>query len=51
MDVNVTGVFLCSQVFGGRMAAEGRGSIVNIASIYGIVAPGSTDLRVPPPQW
>ena len=39
MDVNVTGVFLCSQVFGGRMAAAGRGSIVNVASIYGIVAP------------
>ena len=39
MDVNVTGVFLCSQVFGGRMAKEGRGSIVNVASIYGIVAP------------
>jgi NAD(P)-dependent dehydrogenase (short-subunit alcohol dehydrogenase family) len=39
MDVNVTGTFLCSQVFGARMAAEGRGSIVNVASIYGIVAP------------
>ena len=39
MDVNVTGVFLCSQVFGGRMAEQGRGSIVNVASIYGIVAP------------
>ena len=39
IDVNVTGVFLCSQVFGGRMAAAGRGSIVNVASIYGIIAP------------
>ena len=39
IDVNVTGVFLCSQVFGGRMATAGRGSIVNVASIYGIIAP------------
>jgi NAD(P)-dependent dehydrogenase (short-subunit alcohol dehydrogenase family) len=39
MDVNVTGVFLSSQVFGGAMAAAGRGSIVNISSIYGLVSP------------
>lgn len=39
MDVNVKGVFLCSQVFGGEMARAGRGSIVNVASIYGTVSP------------
>jgi len=39
MDVNVTGVLLCCQVFGGRMARAGRGSIVNISSIYGLVSP------------
>ncbi len=39
LDVNLTGVFLCCQVFGGRMAKQGRGSIVNIASTYGVVAP------------
>lgn len=39
MDVNVKGTFLCCQVFGGAMAARGRGSIVNIASIYGMVSP------------
>lgn len=39
MDVNVKGVFLCCQVFGGAMAAAGRGSIVNISSIYGLVSP------------
>jgi NAD(P)-dependent dehydrogenase (short-subunit alcohol dehydrogenase family) len=39
LDVNVTGVFLSCQVFGGQMAAAGRGSIINVASIYGLVAP------------
>jgi NAD(P)-dependent dehydrogenase (short-subunit alcohol dehydrogenase family) len=39
MDVNVKGVFLCCQVFGGAMAAAGRGSIINISSIYGLVSP------------
>lgn len=39
MDVNVKGVVLCCQVFGGAMAAAGVGSIVNIGSIYGILSP------------
>lgn len=39
MAVNVKGVFLCCQVFGGAMASAGRGSVVNIASIYGMVSP------------
>jgi NAD(P)-dependent dehydrogenase (short-subunit alcohol dehydrogenase family) len=39
MDVNVKGTFLCCQVIGARMAAEGRGSIVNVSSIYGLLSP------------
>jgi len=39
MNVNVKGVHLCCQVFGQAMAEAGRGSIINIASIYGVVAP------------
>jgi NAD(P)-dependent dehydrogenase (short-subunit alcohol dehydrogenase family) len=39
LDVNVTGVFLCCQILGAEMARRGYGSIINIASTYGIVAP------------
>jgi NAD(P)-dependent dehydrogenase (short-subunit alcohol dehydrogenase family) len=39
MEVNVKGVFLASQVIGDAMARAGRGSIVNISSIYGAVSP------------
>ena len=39
MEINVTGMMLCCQVFGAAMAREGRGSIVNVASIYGMVSP------------
>jgi NAD(P)-dependent dehydrogenase (short-subunit alcohol dehydrogenase family) len=39
LDVNATGVFLASQVLGGEMAKAGSGSIINVASTYGLVAP------------
>jgi NAD(P)-dependent dehydrogenase (short-subunit alcohol dehydrogenase family) len=39
IDVNLKGVYLCCQVFGAAMAKENRGSIINVASIYGVVSP------------
>ena len=39
MSVNVSGTFFCCQVVGGRMAEAGRGSIVNVSSIYGMLSP------------
>lgn len=39
MDTNVTGVFVPCQVFGYEMANRGGGSIINLASTYGLVAP------------
>jgi len=39
IDVNIKGVVYSCQVFGGAMAQENYGSIINIASIYGMVSP------------
>ena len=39
MAVNVDGLFLVARTIGGRMAERGRGSIVQTASIYGVLAP------------
>jgi NAD(P)-dependent dehydrogenase (short-subunit alcohol dehydrogenase family) len=39
LDVNLAGVFNATQVFGAPMRDAGRGSIVNIGSLYASVAP------------
>ena len=39
MDVNLKGTFLTCQVIGSMMADANKGSIINIASIYGLVSP------------
>ena len=39
IDVNITGMFNCCQVIGTGMASRNYGSIINIASTYGVVAP------------
>lgn len=47
LDVNVTGTFLCCQRLGAVMARQGAGSIVNVASTYGLVAPDQALYRTP----
>lgn len=39
MAVGLTGAFVCSQIFGGVMAKQGKGVILNISSDLGIIAP------------
>jgi len=39
MEVNAKGLFLTCRAFGNAMAAQNSGSIINISSIYGLVAP------------
>ena len=39
LAVNLTGTFLGCQVIGGQMLAQRSGSIINMASLYGVVSP------------
>ncbi len=39
LDVNLTGTFLCCQTVGKTMVESAAGTIINIASTYGVVAP------------
>jgi NAD(P)-dependent dehydrogenase (short-subunit alcohol dehydrogenase family) len=47
VHVNVLGVIVPCQVIGGAMAGAGRGSIVNVGSVYGLLSPdqGLYDFR------
>lgn len=36
IDLNITGTFLCSQIFGRVMIGQRRGKIINIASVSGL---------------
>ena len=42
LSVNLTGYFLCAQIFGRQMRALGRGSLVHVASIAGSHAQGQS---------
>ena len=39
VEVNLVGTFQVTQAFGARMASAGRGSIINIGSLYASVSP------------
>lgn len=44
LDVNATGTFLCCQAAGRRMLERGRGRILNVASVTGLVGQNSAVL-------
>lgn len=47
MAVGVTGAFLCSQVFGTKMAEQGKGVILNVASDLALIGPDQRIYRKP----
>jgi NAD(P)-dependent dehydrogenase (short-subunit alcohol dehydrogenase family) len=47
IGVGLTGAFLCCQVFGTRMAAQGRGVILNVASDLSLIGPDQRLYRLP----
>ena len=38
MDLNLTSTFVCTKILGGAMLSRGRGRVINVASISGMVA-------------
>ena len=38
MDLNLTSTFVCTKIRGGAMLSRGRGRVINVASISGLVA-------------
>jgi len=53
LDINLTGVFLCCQAAIKPMLEQDYGVIVNLSSIYGLVAPDQRMYQQPdkPPQY
>jgi NAD(P)-dependent dehydrogenase (short-subunit alcohol dehydrogenase family) len=53
LEVNLTGLFLCSQAAARQMLAQGGGVIVNICSTYGLVGPDQRIYERPgePPRY
>jgi NAD(P)-dependent dehydrogenase (short-subunit alcohol dehydrogenase family) len=47
LRVNLTGAFLCAQAVAGPMRKRGRGVVINVSSIYGLVGPDQS-LYAPP---
>ena len=47
LNVNLTGTFLCCQILGAEMANRKSGTIINVASTYGMVAPDQSLYRKP----
>ncbi len=39
LNINLTGLYLCCQIFGKAMLNNNNGSIINVASTYGLVGP------------
>jgi len=53
LQVNLTGMFLCCQAAVRPMLVQGRGSIINICSTYGLVGPDQRIYQRPgqPPRY
>jgi NAD(P)-dependent dehydrogenase (short-subunit alcohol dehydrogenase family) len=53
LDVNLTGAFLCCQAAAAPMLAHGKGTIINLSSIYGLAGPDQRMYQHPdrPPQF
>lgn len=52
METNATGLFIITRAFGEHMAERGRGSIINVGSIQGMIGPDLTlyeGVQSPPP--